>query len=292
MVKNWQRHGRRIVGPVAVGTLLALGASPCTTASADVLPGGESDIQIVYIGGSSSTSTGSTTVTPVNPGTNQNWPTQQQPPQQQPPQQQPPQQQPPQQQPPQQQPPQQQPPQQQPPQQQLPANVTISIATVNGSGCPTGTAAVALSQDKKAFTVTYSQYTVESGVASERNCQLNMRVNVPGGYTYSVASVDYRGYAQLAGGTNGAVHGTYYFAGHSSSAYTTHNINGPKSGNWQYTDQVAYQSQVWHPCGEQRNLNANTRLTLSNASRSGSFISMDSTDVSFSTVYNLNWRSC
>ena len=34
-----------------------------------------------------------------------------------------------------------------------PDGVTIEIATVNGSGCTAGTAAVALSDDKEAFTV-------------------------------------------------------------------------------------------------------------------------------------------
>lgn len=39
-----------------------------------------------------------------------------------------------------------------------PDKIVIEVATVNGSGCPLGTAAVAVSQDNTAFTVTYSDY--------------------------------------------------------------------------------------------------------------------------------------
>jgi Domain of unknown function (DUF4360) len=59
-------------------------------------------------------------------------------------------------------------------------SITISVATVNGSGCPLGTAAVALSPDSQAFTVTYSDYLAQAGggnPASEarKNCQLALR---------------------------------------------------------------------------------------------------------------------
>ncbi|MEV5463495.1 DUF4360 domain-containing protein, partial [Streptomyces cellulosae] len=39
-----------------------------------------------------------------------------------------------------------------------PDKIVIKVATVNGSGCPQGTAAVAVSEDNTAFTVTYSDY--------------------------------------------------------------------------------------------------------------------------------------
>ncbi|MDI5982915.1 DUF4360 domain-containing protein, partial [Amycolatopsis magusensis] len=77
--------------------------------------------------------------------------------------------------------------------------IVIDIATVNGSGCPRDTAAVAVSQDNTAFTVTYSQYLAQVGggvpaTAARRNCQLNLVVHVPHGFTYAIASADYRGY--------------------------------------------------------------------------------------------------
>src|SRR4051794_3787745 len=39
-----------------------------------------------------------------------------------------------------------------------PDKIVIDVVTVNGSGCRPGTAAVAVSPDNTAFTVTYSEY--------------------------------------------------------------------------------------------------------------------------------------
>ncbi|MEU0276668.1 DUF4360 domain-containing protein, partial [Streptomyces sp. NPDC006307] len=88
-----------------------------------------------------------------------------------------------------------------------PDKIVIEVATVNGSGCPLGTAAVAVAPDNTAFTVTYSDYLAQVGVGAEptdfrKNCQLNLVVHVPQGFTYAVASADYRGYASLAAGAS------------------------------------------------------------------------------------------
>ncbi|WP_228004598.1 DUF4360 domain-containing protein [Amycolatopsis sp. YIM 10] len=47
-----------------------------------------------------------------------------------------------------------------------PDHFTIDVVTVNGSGCPAGTAAVAVSPDNKAFTVTYSDFLAQVGVGA------------------------------------------------------------------------------------------------------------------------------
>src|SRR3954470_23164074 len=81
-----------------------------------------------------------------------------------------------------------------------PDKIVIKVATVNGSGCPAGTAAVAVSPDNTAFTVTYSNYLAQVGKGAKptdfrKNCQLNLVTHVPQGFSYAIASVDYRGYA-------------------------------------------------------------------------------------------------
>src|SRR4051812_42448781 len=83
-----------------------------------------------------------------------------------------------------------------------PSSIAIDVVTANGSGCPAGTAAVAVSPDKSAFTVTYSNYLAQAGAGTRptdfrKNCQLNLNVHIPGGFTYAVTEADYRGYAHL-----------------------------------------------------------------------------------------------
>ncbi|MET9500576.1 DUF4360 domain-containing protein [Streptomyces sp. NPDC006622] len=181
-----------------------------------------------------------------------------------------------------------------------PDKIVINIATVNGSGCPAGTAAIAVSEDNTAFTVTYSDYLAQAGgnsdpTAFRKNCQLNLIVHVPQGFTYAIASADYRGFALLQPGATAVQRASYYFQGSSSTVYKNHPISGAYSDNWQATDNTDWAQLVWAPCGVQRNFNINTELRVSAGSSAPgkvSFMTMDSTDGDISTVYHMAWKEC
>ncbi|ARZ66575.1 DUF4360 domain-containing protein [Streptomyces sp. HU2014] len=182
-----------------------------------------------------------------------------------------------------------------------PDKIVIEVATVNGSGCPAGTAAVAVSPDNTAFTVTYSEYLAQVGVGSKptdfrKNCQLNLIVHVPQGFTYAIASADYRGYAKLESGATAQQKASYYFQGSSQTVPIIHNFKGAYEDNWQSTDRVDVAALVWAPCGERRNFNINTELRVnagtSDPSKTNSFMAMDSTDGDINTVYHLSWKEC
>ncbi|MEU2776468.1 DUF4360 domain-containing protein [Streptomyces sp. NPDC007162] len=181
-----------------------------------------------------------------------------------------------------------------------PDKIVINVATVNGSGCPAGTTAVAVSEDNEAFTVTYSDYLAQAGgnsdpTAFRRNCQLNLVVHVPGGFTYAIASADYRGFASLQPGATGTQRASYYFQGSSNTASASHPFSGPYNDNWEATDTTDWAQLVWAPCGVQRNFNINTELRVNAGSANPgkvSFMTMDSTDGEISTVYHLAWKQC
>ncbi|WP_210589353.1 DUF4360 domain-containing protein [Streptomyces sp. GESEQ-35] len=181
-----------------------------------------------------------------------------------------------------------------------PDKIVIDVATVNGSGCPQGTAAVAVSEDNTAFTVTYSEYLAQAGgnsdpTAFRKNCQLNLIVHVPQGFTYAIASADYRGFAALQSGASATQRASYYFQGSPQTAYRSHPFSGPLNDNWQATDSTDWAQLVWAPCGVQRNFNINTELRVAAGSTSAdkvSFMTMDSTDGDISTVYHMAWKEC
>lgn len=182
-----------------------------------------------------------------------------------------------------------------------PGQITISVVTVNGSGCPAGTAAVAVSPGNTAFTVTYSHFMAQVGIGAKptdlrKNCQLNLKVNVPQGFTYGIAQADYRGFASLAKGANGVERANYYFAGMSPTAYSTHTFKGPLSDDWQATDTTDIAAIVYRPCGEIRNFNINTELRVnvgtSDPKKTTSFMAMDSTDGNIDTIYQFSWKKC
>ncbi|MEU5682472.1 DUF4360 domain-containing protein [Streptomyces venezuelae] len=181
-----------------------------------------------------------------------------------------------------------------------PDKIVIEVATVNGSGCPLGTAAVAVSQDNTAFTVTYSDYLAKAGggadpTAFRRNCQLSLIVHVPSGFTYAIASADYRGYAALQPGAKGTEKASYYFQGSPQTAAISHEFKGAYNDNWQATDTTDWAQLVWAPCGVKRNFNVNTELRVdlgtSDPAKS-SFMTMDSTDGDISTIYHMAWKEC
>ena len=172
-----------------------------------------------------------------------------------------------------------------------PGKITVDVVTVNGSGCPAGTAAVAVSSDNTSFTVTYSDYTAQAGSGStptqfRKNCQLNLRVHYPQGFTFGIAKADYRGFAHLPRGARGMQRASYYFSGQSATGTSTHNIRGPKSDNWQFTDSHRASAEiVFAPCGTVRHLNVNTEVrAFSNSANQPAFVSMDSTDGSVNTM--------
>ncbi|UFR04654.1 MULTISPECIES: DUF4360 domain-containing protein [Streptomyces] len=181
-----------------------------------------------------------------------------------------------------------------------PDKIVIDVATVNGSGCPAGTAAVAVSPDNTAFTVTYSAYLAQAGgnsdpTAFRRNCQLNLVVHVPQGFTYAIASADYRGFASLQRGATATQKASYYFQGSSQTVPRTHPYNGPYNDDWQATDSTDWAQLVWAPCGVLRNFNINTELRVNAGTVTPdkvSFMTMDSTDGDISTVYHLAWKEC
>lgn len=180
-------------------------------------------------------------------------------------------------------------------------SIVVDLVTVNGTGCPAGTAAVAVSDDNTAFTVTYSDYLAQVGVGASatdfrKNCQLSVQVHVPSGFTYAIAQVDYRGYAYLEAGATGIEKASYYFQGMSQTTAVSHAFVGPVDDNWATTDTADLIAASYLPCGEQRNLNINTELRVnggtSDTSSTTSLMTMDSTDTAISTMYHFSWMEC
>jgi hypothetical protein len=181
-----------------------------------------------------------------------------------------------------------------------PDKITIEVATINGSGCRPGSAAVAVAEDNTAFTVTYSDYLAQTGGGApvtdfRKNCQLSLVVHVPQGFTYAISSTDYRGFAALERGAIGTQKASYYFQGSPDTAARTANFRGPLTDNWQVTNTNEWGQLVWAPCGAHRNFNINTELRVlpgTSDRTKTSFMTMDSTDGASDTVYHLAWRTC
>ena len=177
----------------------------------------------------------------------------------------------------------------------------IDVVNANGSGCPLGTTALSVSPDNTAFTAAYSEYTAQVGPGAtaldfRKNCQLLLDIKVPSGFTFAIASADYRGFAKLAAGASAYEAANYYFQGNSHTTRVRHDFRGPMDHDWQRADSVGISSLNFLPCGQRRYLNINTELRVnggsSNVKKTTSMLTMDSTDWSAKTIFHLSWKKC
>ncbi|PPQ99396.1 hypothetical protein CVT24_005379 [Panaeolus cyanescens] len=181
-----------------------------------------------------------------------------------------------------------------------PAGFNITSLGVNGSGCPPGSTYYLLSPDKTAVTVTFSSYYAQVGPGipiseNRKNCQLTFGVNVPPGFTFGVASVDYRGYYQLDNKVTAAQQSIYYFQGQFQQATARSNLVGPVAGaDYTYRDTFDLVSTVLSPCGVASVLNVQSDLRANNAqnTKGSGYIATDSIDTALATTFNFQWQTC
>ena len=178
--------------------------------------------------------------------------------------------------------------------------ITLDVVTVNGSGCPAGTADVATLSDNTGFRVTYREFLARAGgdanpVEFRKNCQLNVLVHIPQGFTFAIASADYRGRSRLEAGATALQRTNYYFQGSADNNYVDHSFAGPLSGVWHTTDETPVTELVYAPCGEYRNINLNTELRVNEGSPNAnkvSSMSMRTTDGNVDTIVHFAWKQC
>jgi hypothetical protein len=176
--------------------------------------------------------------------------------------------------------------------------ITLDVQTVNGSGCPAGTASATMLSDNTGFRINYANFIALDGGAStpvdfRKNCQVNLLVYIPQGFTFAIARADYWGRMNLDAGATALERSNYYFQGSSDNNYVDHGFTGPYSGTWRATDITATADLVFAPCGAVRSLNINTELRVdAGASTKTNYISMRASDGEAYTIVNFQWKQC
>ncbi|HYX37792.1 MAG TPA: DUF4360 domain-containing protein [Oligoflexus sp.] len=180
--------------------------------------------------------------------------------------------------------------------------ITIENIQYNGTGCPLGTVAQNVSDDKQAFTLTFSEFFAEAGpgislAQGRKNCIATVTLHIPSGWQYSVANFYYRGFMQLDEGIKADHSVDYSFEGQGRTSRFASVTTGPFENDYVYSDSVGIESNVWSPCGVSRALNLNTKIRVSNASTTAypnarGFITNDSIDGQITQVFGLTWRRC
>jgi len=179
-----------------------------------------------------------------------------------------------------------------------PSKVTINSISYGGTGCPQGSVGSFISADRLTFTLIFDSFVASIGpgvpiTSSRINCQLNIDLEYPSGFQYSVLGTDFRGYAGLDSGVTGIQSAMYYFSGSVAQASTSTTFKGPLDTDYLVSDTVPFNSTIWSPCGVALPLNVNSqiRLTSTNSKASG-LLTQDSIDGKVTFIVGVQWQTC
>jgi len=177
-----------------------------------------------------------------------------------------------------------------------PNEVYVQSISYGGSGCPQGSVGSSFSNDRKSYTLIFDSFVASSGpgvavTESRKNCQLNVNMRLPNGFSYSIATFDYRGYVQLPAGATAEQKSIYYFQGESSQGSAGTRFVGPIGKDYLSRDTLGLAAMVWMPCGRVVPLNVNAQVRLNAGSRQAQ-ITTDSIDGKVQHVLGLQFRRC
>ncbi|KAJ3397785.1 hypothetical protein HDU92_002457 [Lobulomyces angularis] len=181
----------------------------------------------------------------------------------------------------------------------LPPKGSITVNTISyaGSGCPAGTVSENLNSDATAFTLLFDSYVASKGPSvpiteNRKNCQLNINLNIPQGWQYSVGTVDYRGFMQLDAGVTAQQQALYYFQGELVQQRITTTFSDKNNGDYTIRDAFPLETTIWSSCTAKANVNINTQIRLSGPNDKQGLITIDSVDAKVTQIYGLQWKKC
>lgn len=145
------------------------------------------------------------------------------------------------------------------------SDITLGEPTYAGTGCPQGTAQVALSPQRRWLAVGFAAYTANaesSGAFARESCGLAIPVSVPPGLRVSLSRLRAYGDADIPSRGRGTFRAEYFFTG-STGATVERDFRGGFDGSFV----VRGGDVVRSGCGESGILRVNTSIRASNGGR-------------------------
>ncbi len=169
---------------------------------------------------------------------------------------------------------------------------------VRGDGCDPNSVAINVAPDRKAFTMSFSNYMAEVRATTgpenvKKVCNTVLQVTSEPGWSFSIARFDIRGFAMVEPGAVVRQRAAFAFDGVLADVDALR-IAGPFHDNFILsTDLTLSNRNPWSPCEKKNHrLSIRTGLVVKARPGSGGFIAADSIDGELSQTYGLRWRRC
>ena len=178
--------------------------------------------------------------------------------------------------------------------------VSIQDVGYAGNGCPSGSASVVISDDRKSVSVLFDSYIAEAGgegqsTFARKKCDIAFGLNVPEGISVSLFDADYRGFTDLPRGARADFTRDYFFAG-SNGPSLSNRWTGARSDSFLINDKLDVIANVWSACGADVILRSKTATTLRTPRGHEAIVMVDSVDMRTTTKalfkYNFRYRAC
>jgi len=179
-----------------------------------------------------------------------------------------------------------------------PELVSIKSLHYRGSGCRPGSVVYNLSADAAAFTLIFDSYIAEGGPHTAEQdqmkaCQVMIDLDYPKGWSYTVAQVDFRGYAKLDQRARAVLRTNLFFAKTMRGPALKSEFQGPYDDDYVVSDRLGIGGDhPWSGCQGRDNLTINTVAHVQAPGRSRGLLTVDSIDGEFVQTYGLRWKKC
>ncbi|HEY8270993.1 MAG TPA: DUF4360 domain-containing protein [Pseudobdellovibrionaceae bacterium] len=193
---------------------------------------------------------------------------------------------------------------------EVPERARILSAQTVGTGCEATQTSVSLSPDLLELSVLFSNYSLELGAGTaspmapvqQKNCQINVELEVPAGWALAIQSVDYRGYVHLPLGATARHRFSYHTDGMQPAMLREAPMRGPLDQNYFFRLEQPLQERPFTPCGPPNiHLRLGSRMALhyppgpqrrTGEVRETALLSLDSADLSLKQDFQIEWKRC
>ena len=204
-----------------------------------------------------------------------------------------------------------------------PHQIRVTQVRAEGNGCSPGSYSVVLSPDAQSLTVLFDHFQAQSGGPSapwvdRKFCNIDIDIEFPRDWMYTLIKADYRGFADLSAGSEGVHKVSYGFipgqrgngrgmferGGHGNGSqgnfgrdFKVHLLRGPYSDNYITETTLPLDEKTpWRKCDGDEPMRIQTSITTQVdrrlAKTNAALMTLDSIDGRLEQRFGIAWRKC